>query len=62
MYVKHGAYYFVSNQNKWIRLGDSFAAALQSYTHRLTVQHHESMSALIEAWRADQLPQLYEFV
>lgn len=56
MYYKHGAYYLVTPQNKWLRLADNFTEAVRAYSTSTTVHEHGSMVALVVAWKADKLP------
>ena len=65
MYLKHGAYYYVSRENKWIRLSDNKAitfakwAEIEGETPRESVSEKPltgSMSALIEKYIVEIAP------
>ncbi|OZA54083.1 MAG: hypothetical protein B7X73_02095, partial [Methylophilales bacterium 39-45-7] len=65
MYLKHGAYYYVSRENKWIRLSDDKAIAFSKWAEIEGETPREigsekpltgSMAALIDKYMIDIAP------
>lgn len=55
MYFRHGAYYLVELGGRWLPLGRDYVEAVRAYGIKIAARAQESMGALVEDWKKEQL-------
>lgn len=58
VYVKHGAFYFVTRSGKWIQLGHTEREAMRTYALQISDRPAGTMGEVIQRWRTERLPDL----